>query len=883
MKYRHHIIISIFALISLLTLGHFKKAEINRSIRWIERQLTWDDFPVIMNIPGDFHAMVYSDIQFEGDRNDGFLNIYARMIPHKSGRVMFGDSKSDQLLIHEQNHFNITEYHARLFRKEVLAIGLKELTNEDLQTLGKKYMRLQNQMQDLYDKESQHNTMHSKQRYWELHIADLLRETALYVEEDLYKYHNFIGGPTDWYRKVYLTMDGELLPSYPDSKYNNQYGEIYKVQRHKDSIVVTFYKDGKIQVGGYFKAPVSIITHPSSNIQEQHLYDENGLYFTSNATVPVLRTTTDSLGNTSTTYYNGKGDQISRDSTFIKIGEWNAERKSFYLTFYNASGERITNHGIYHQLREMDNNKVTRRVSYFDRTGKPMHDEDFVSVYEYQINSQFAVIGVKLLDVNGKPAYTNDGYRSQFEYDDRGNISTVRYLNETGAEASNENGIHKITYVRDVYDKVTDVKTFNIKGIPTNATNEYHHEVTLYDSTGRTQFQAFYLPNYVLYFNDKNEGAKAYEYVGDSIVNIRNLEVYGDKMNNTHGISQIKQILNSKKEIIEEHYFDKEGNWAKTSDGITSHKYKYDQRGNQIEKRTFDSIGKPKSFEDNVAISRWVYDMRNNKIQTSYFTEEDMPASGSQDVAIKFFKYDQNNNLSERSFFNKNKEPILYDGVHRETFLTNRFGRDSIIKYYGINNQLLQDRPYVKLTYNDYGIWIAQAHFDQNDKPTLNEDGIHKIVYKYNKQLWYTGYEHFGIHGKAMNSLEGMSQAVFDLNASGHLRTLSYFDKDENPVLGPEGYHSLYRHYNDMDEVVRSSTYGINGNMVVNSEGIADYVLTVNSNGQITRISYYDAEANLVEDSNGVAEYYYKESLNALYYLDKQLDAKGEEVLNTDS
>src|SRR5690606_32428406 len=136
------------------------------------------------------------DIQFEGDREDQSLHIYAQMIPFKSGRVVAADIDGEQLLIHEQLHFNITEYHARLFRKEAIAIDHDKLTNNDLQRLGKKYLNKIGAMQSLYDKESKHNTDWPQQRYWELHVAGLLRETVYYANPNLYSYQAFLGGST---------------------------------------------------------------------------------------------------------------------------------------------------------------------------------------------------------------------------------------------------------------------------------------------------------------------------------------------------------------------------------------------------------------------------------------------------------------------------------------------------------------------------------------------------------------------------------------------------------------------------------------------------------------------------------------------------------------
>src|SRR5690606_10896733 len=137
----------------------------------------------------------------------------------------------EQLLIHEQLHFNITEYHARLFRKEAIGIGKEKLTNEDLQRLGKKYLEETNTMQDRYDYQSKHNTDQNKQRYWELHVAGLLRETAYYANEDLYSYQEFLKEPTSWYRTIYTTLEGELLTSYPEKAENKKYGEVYHVNR----------------------------------------------------------------------------------------------------------------------------------------------------------------------------------------------------------------------------------------------------------------------------------------------------------------------------------------------------------------------------------------------------------------------------------------------------------------------------------------------------------------------------------------------------------------------------------------------------------------------------------------------------------------------------
>ncbi len=877
MKPKYHIFISIVALACLLGLAHAKKSEVTRSIRWGERHLTWNDFPLIGGIPGDHHAMVYSDIQFEGNREDQSLRIYARMLPHRSGRVAFREDENDQLLVHEQNHFNITEYHARLFRKEVVAIGKENLSNEDLQYLGKKYLGRIEQMQALYDQESEHNTLMPKQRYWELYVEGLLRETTYYSEEDIYQYQEFTNGETPWYRRVYVSLDGELLTSYPETSKNSVYGEIYKVEKKNDSTLVRFYKNGKLGAGGYFEAPVSILFYSGTNTREQHLRDEKGNYFYSKTTTPIAKTVTDSEGNITRTYYDGSGNRTARKGIFTQKGKWDAEQKSLYSSYYDEEGKQITHDEAFFEMREMDEHKVTHRISYYDKAGKPMRDDNFVSIYEYEIDKHFNVTRVKYFDVDGKFALYKEGYHKIYEYDLKGNVSGISYFDKNGNRDADENGIHKYTYTYDRYGNTTDLRKYNLRGLATNGMDDFHQSVNIYDSLGRMQFSAQYHLDYVLKFTDDKVGASKYEHEGDSIVKITNVDVFGIEIDSDLGISTVLKHLNPKKETVEEQMFNSEGNWAKTQDGITSYKYKFDERGNQIEKAAFDSVGNPRSWEADVAIARWEYDESGNMLKTIYYNAEGKLADGPNGNAISTYKYNEDNFITEVAYFTKEMAPGLLDGVHRSRYLVNRFGRDSLVRNYDAYNQPNKDAAVVKYAYTDHGILVSEAFYDKNDRPIHNKTGIHKTVYHYDKNYRYIGESFKGKSGESVNNHQGYAQITMDLVPSGYLRKLSYFDKNGHPVVGPDGYHYLQNNYNDLDIVVRTSTYGTDEKLI-EGEGIADYVFIVNNSGQVVRVSFYDADANLVEDTEGVAEYFYTPSLNGLYFLEKQLNAQGEEI-----
>ncbi|MCB0464657.1 MAG: hypothetical protein KDC78_03125 [Aequorivita sp.] len=878
MKPKHHIIISVVVMAFLALLAYAKKKEVTKSIHWNERALTWDDFPHIDGIPGDYDAMVYSDIQFEGNREDQYLHIYAQMIPHKSGRVVTEAQETEQLLIHEQNHFNITEYFARLFRKEVIAIGKEKLTNEDLQRLGKKYLAKIDAMQDRYDKESKHNTAWNAQRYWELHIAGLLRETAYYANQDLYSYQEFTGGPTPWCRNIYNTLEGEILTSYPENDENSRYGEVYHIIRKQDSTFIDFYKNGKPTNGGYFEAARCIIAFPNATTRETKLFDAEGNPFSNDTEAHTTRTVTDAEGNIIRTYYDENGKQISKEGVFTQKGVWNAAKKSMYSTYFDKEGKPTTRRGAYKELRTMGDNKATQKISYFDRNDNPMRDTYFVSTYAYEVDANLMLASLKKFDVDGNYAIALDGYYTKCEYDERGKQNSEAYFDKHGNKTADVNGIHKYTYTYDLYANCTDLRKFNIKGFPTKGANDAHQLVSLYDTLGRNTFSAAYYPDYILKFSDTKDGATSYEFVGDTISIAKNVDAFGMDAANDSGIAWTKQFLNAKKEVVREEFYGTEGNWAKTEDGVAGYNYKYDERGNQIEIAAFDSLGKPHAWQEDVAITRWEYDKNNNRNKTTYFTVTDELAHAAQGATYNGFVYDDANNLVERTNYDSNMNPCLFDGVFRTSIVLNRFGKDSIVTNYDVKNEIIAGGGILKYTYNPRGILIAESVYNQNNQPVLNDFGVHKTVYNHDSYDRYLGYTYYGKNDERVNSIEGYASMQMELNASGFVLNYTYFDKNKKRVLGPEGFHKMENFYNTMDEVVRTSTYGTDQKLMNNAEGIADYVYRKDTSGRTIRISFYDADSNLTEDSSGIAEYFYTPSLNGLYYLEKQRNAKGEEV-----
>jgi hypothetical protein len=123
---------------------------------------------------------------FDCQITDDQINL--RALFHPSRSYVFNEKAVDKFLLqHEIYHFHITEYFARLIRKE-LSLHKKMPSRETVDDIIYKHKNLLAQMQFQYDNESYHSYILKKQKLWEKRIDSLLsvehnfRTTAIYFK-----------------------------------------------------------------------------------------------------------------------------------------------------------------------------------------------------------------------------------------------------------------------------------------------------------------------------------------------------------------------------------------------------------------------------------------------------------------------------------------------------------------------------------------------------------------------------------------------------------------------------------------------------------------------------------------------------------------------------
>lgn len=163
-------------LVALLTIGTTATAQ--QKMEWTSSdQLSWKNFKAKPRATSPYHALTNSGISFETTYENGVMNITVLCTFNPLESWVKPDKKSDELLKHEQVHFDITELYARKLRKALKEFKWERSTLErDLGKLFDRYLGMQDKAQHRYDEETDHSKNKEAQAAWNKRMAKELKE-----------------------------------------------------------------------------------------------------------------------------------------------------------------------------------------------------------------------------------------------------------------------------------------------------------------------------------------------------------------------------------------------------------------------------------------------------------------------------------------------------------------------------------------------------------------------------------------------------------------------------------------------------------------------------------------------------------------------------------
>ncbi|MFM2135921.1 MAG: hypothetical protein RL021_1321 [Bacteroidota bacterium] len=146
-----------------------------------ERKLLWSDFKGKAPQPTPYSAQsncIYALATLQGFAADTMIltSVLSPCFTRKASWVESG-AEQDQLLSHEQLHFDLCELYARKFRQKLSTAVLSILQfDKEIQSLFSENWSAYRSAQDRYDAETQHGTIAEKQTEWQAQVAKELSE-----------------------------------------------------------------------------------------------------------------------------------------------------------------------------------------------------------------------------------------------------------------------------------------------------------------------------------------------------------------------------------------------------------------------------------------------------------------------------------------------------------------------------------------------------------------------------------------------------------------------------------------------------------------------------------------------------------------------------------
>lgn len=164
-------------LLSLLLLGGGE-----RYIEWSkERVLTWDDFKGAPDEETTMKAHTHSNLSVTWgcDENVFKFGVVAKFDTEDSWKKA---TASENLLAHEQLHFDIAELFARKMRQhfDLVSDGCS-LTDEEVGDQVREIMDAWSDYENKYDVESRHSLDRTVQAQWELKVKNELQKLKRYA------------------------------------------------------------------------------------------------------------------------------------------------------------------------------------------------------------------------------------------------------------------------------------------------------------------------------------------------------------------------------------------------------------------------------------------------------------------------------------------------------------------------------------------------------------------------------------------------------------------------------------------------------------------------------------------------------------------------------
>jgi len=476
----------------------------------------------------------------------------------------------------------------------------------------------------------------------------------------------------------------------------------------------------------------------------------------------------------------------------------------------------------------------------------------------YQVFKDFAPATEVMLsfrDASGNPCKSTDGvFALAMKYDEKKRIVQLSYYNQYGQRMINKRGNHGFNFEFDDFDNEIQKTSIDKAGCPIRLKNGY--------ATIRTEYDAHNNPIKVTYYDENDQACIHYE---SNHGYISKFDAYGNE--------------------IRRSFIDLDGKRTITYLGYSIIKMEYTKIGLTSSKRFYDVEAKPcyDIFGNHGELNE--YDDEGRIIKRTLIDLDGKIMVSKEGYSIVKYEYNVNDQLELERLFDQYENPTLNkDGIHAFHSIYDEKERIYKQTHCDLSMQPAASKlgiVSIQLEYDELGRTSAYLGLGINSNPSFNH---HKHVKAYGYKLDFDPLgriqkqNFLDIFGRPSTNLDGLSIVDLKYDESGRIIERSFYDKNNQPVIIPEGgYHrENYEYFEFYKAIVTNSdlsktrveSYEVEfdiawrwkSSKILDEKGnpipeentnIYQREYKHDNHGNITEIRYFDENHEPAEDTSG--------------------------------
>lgn len=358
--------------------------------------------------------------------------------------------------------------------------------------------------------------------------------------------------------------------------------------------------------------------------------------------------------------------------------------------------------------------------------------------------------------------------------------------------------------------------------------------------------------------------------------NLTNVAYYADDgspaSSGDKGIHRCEMIYDTKGNIVEERYYDKNGALAADKQGIAILKTVRDVNGNMTEQVLCNTLGEPvwlikQKYEKGRCTEEEFFDGKGNRTiypSKGFYKQKIAYDAAGRPVKVETFTLKDDGELVLQHVYYKKRdsrgneiETYLCDadgnlllneiGIGRVVCQWNEYNKQTQARFFD-----LQNRPCVgtdgyagwNATYDLIGRRTRLTYIGTDGAPCENKEGISRYEDVYDPRGNLLSEKQYDKAGKLVENSQGYAVQKMQYDARGNVIEISCYDSRNQLKVIPAGYARLEKKYNNRNQCIEERYYDQTNRIFNTGENLAVAILGYDDYGNLSEIACYDKDKN---------------------------------------